>query len=112
MEVIEHVNDPTAFTLICSGMLKPEGLIFVATISRTLKSFGLAIVGAEYILGWLPKGTHHWEKFITPDELKAWLATNNVAVKGETGVTYHPLAHALKPPRHMARNYILVRPTA
>jgi 2-polyprenyl-6-hydroxyphenyl methylase / 3-demethylubiquinone-9 3-methyltransferase len=108
MEVIEHVNDPQAFTQICSSMLKPEGLMFVATISRTLKSFGLAIIGAEYILGWLPKGTHHWEKFIKPDELKAWLGDNNVAVKGETGVTYHPLANAWKRSRDMDVNYMLV----
>ena len=108
MEVIEHVNDPQAFTQICVSMLKPEGLMFVATISRTLKSFGLAIIGAEYILGWLPKGTHHWEKFIKPDELKSWLGDNNVTVKGETGVTYHPLANAWKRSRDMDVNYMLV----
>jgi 2-polyprenyl-6-hydroxyphenyl methylase/3-demethylubiquinone-9 3-methyltransferase len=108
MEVIEHVKDPQAFTQICVGMLKPEGLMFVATISRTLKSFGLAIIGAEYILGWLPKGTHHWEKFIKPDELKSWLGDNNVTVKGETGVTYHPLANAWKRSRDMDVNYMLV----
>jgi 2-polyprenyl-6-hydroxyphenyl methylase/3-demethylubiquinone-9 3-methyltransferase len=108
MEVIEHVKDPQAFTQICISMLKPEGLMFVATISRTLKSFGLAIIGAEYILGWLPKGTHHWEKFIKPDELKSWLGDNNVTVKGETGVTYHPLANAWKRSRDMDVNYMLV----
>jgi 2-polyprenyl-6-hydroxyphenyl methylase / 3-demethylubiquinone-9 3-methyltransferase len=108
MEVIEHVSDPQAFTQICAGMLKPEGLMFVATISRTLKSFGLAIIGAEYILGWLPKGTHHWEKFIKPDELKTWLGNNNVAIKGETGVTYNPLANAWKRSRDMDVNYMLV----
>jgi 2-polyprenyl-6-hydroxyphenyl methylase / 3-demethylubiquinone-9 3-methyltransferase len=108
MEVIEHVNDPQEFTQICSSMLRPEGLMFIATISRTLKSFGLAIIGAEYVLGWLPKGTHQWEKFITPAELKAWLVDNNVSVKGETGVTYHPLANAWKRSRDMDVNYMLV----
>ena len=54
-------------------MLNPRGLMFVATLNRTLKSFGLAIIGAEYVLRWLPKGTHQWEKFITPAELKGWL---------------------------------------
>ena len=93
MEVIEHVANPQAFTRICVDMLKPEGLMFVATISRTLKSFGLAIIGAEYVLRWLPKGTHQWEKFITPAELKTWLADNHITIKGETGVTYHPLAN-------------------
>ncbi len=71
MEVIEHVADPAAYTRSCAAMLKPGGLMFVATLNRTLKSFGLAIVGAEYVLGWLPKGTHQWEKFITPEELRA-----------------------------------------
>jgi 2-polyprenyl-6-hydroxyphenyl methylase / 3-demethylubiquinone-9 3-methyltransferase len=108
MEVIEHVNNPQNFTQICAGMLKPEGLMFVATISRTLKSFGLAIIGAEYILGWLPKGTHQWEKFITPAELKTWFGENNVSIKGETGVTYHPLANTWKRSRDMDVNYMLV----
>ena len=108
MEVIEHVNDPQNFTKICSAMLKPEGLMFVATISRTLKSFGLAIIGAEYVLGWLPKGTHHWEKFIRPDELKSWLTQNSLIIKGETGVTYHPLANTWKRSRDMDVNYMLV----
>src|SRR4051794_12373546 len=62
MEVIEHVADPAAFVQTCAGLLHPDGLMFVATINRTLKSFGLAIIGAEYVLGWLPRGTHHWEK--------------------------------------------------
>jgi 2-polyprenyl-6-hydroxyphenyl methylase / 3-demethylubiquinone-9 3-methyltransferase len=108
MEVIEHVNDPQAFTRICCEMLKPEGLMFVATISRTLKSFGLAIVGAEYVLRWLPKGTHQWEKFIKPDELKIWLGDNSMSVKDETGITYHPLANTWKRSRDMDVNYMLV----
>ena len=69
MEVIEHVADPRAFTATCAAMLKPGGLMFVATLNRTLKSSGLAIIGAEYVLDWIPKGTHQWEKFITPVEL-------------------------------------------
>jgi 2-polyprenyl-6-hydroxyphenyl methylase / 3-demethylubiquinone-9 3-methyltransferase len=80
----------------------------VATISRTLKSFGLAIIGAEYVLRWLPKGTHQWEKFITPAELKTWLADNHVDIKGETGVTYHPLANEWRRSRDMDVNYMLV----
>ena len=89
-------------------MLNPGGLMFVATINRTLKSFGLAIIGAEYVLGWLPKGTHQWEKFITPAELKGWLADNRMSVKGETGVTYHPLANEWRRSRDMDVNYMLV----
>jgi 2-polyprenyl-6-hydroxyphenyl methylase / 3-demethylubiquinone-9 3-methyltransferase len=108
MEVIEHVTDPAAFTRICSSMLKPGGLMFVATINRTLKSFGLAIIGAEYVLGWLPKGTHQWEKFITPDELKGWLGENGVSVKDESGVTYSLFRNEWRRSRDMDVNYMVV----
>ena len=108
MEVIEHVTDPQAFTRTCAAMLKPGGVMFVATLNRTLKSFGLAIIGAEYILGWLPKGTHQWEKFITPDELKGWLDENGIVVKDETGVTYTPIKNEWRRSRDMAVNYMLV----
>ena len=108
MEVIEHVTDPQAFTRTCAAMLKPGGVMFVATLNRTLKSFGLAIIGAEYILGWLPKGTHQWEKFITPDELKGWLDENGIVVKDETGVTYSPIKNEWRRSRDMAVNYMLV----
>lgn len=108
MEVIEHVSDPKGFAATTSAMLKPGGLMFVATLNRTLKSFGLAIVGAEYVLGWLPKGTHQWEKFITPDELRGWLSDNGLATKEETGVTYNPLSRQWRKSRDMAVNYMLV----
>ena len=108
MEVIEHVTDPAAFSRVSAGMLKPGGLIFVATINRTLKSFGLAIIGAEYVLGWLPKGTHQWEKFITAGELKGWLSENGVTVKDETGVTYSPIKNEWRKSRDMGVNYMVV----
>ena len=108
MEVIEHVADPIAFTRTCAAMLKPGGLMFVATLNRTLKSFGLAIVGAEYVLGWLPKGTHQWEKFITPAELRGWLADNGLSVKEELGVTYSPFTRQWRVSRDMDVNYMLV----
>jgi 2-polyprenyl-6-hydroxyphenyl methylase/3-demethylubiquinone-9 3-methyltransferase len=108
MEVIEHVADPVAFTRTCASMLKPGGLMFVATLNRTLKSLGLAIVGAEYVLGWLPKGTHQWEKFITPAELKGWLADNGLSVKEELGVTYSPFTRQWRVSRDMDVNYMLV----
>ena len=108
MEVIEHVADPRAFAATCASMLKPGGLMFVATLNRTLKSFGLAIIGAEYVLGWLPKGTHQWEKFITPDELKGWLGENGLATKEEHGVTYNPLSRQWRVSRDMAVNYMVV----
>lgn len=89
-------------------MLKPGGLMFVATLNRTLKSFGLAIVGAEYVLGWLPKGTHQWEKFITPEELRGWLATNQADIRDEVGVTYSPFSGIWRKSRDMAVNYMVV----
>jgi 2-polyprenyl-6-hydroxyphenyl methylase / 3-demethylubiquinone-9 3-methyltransferase len=108
MEVIEHVADPAAFTKSCCAMLKPGGLMFVATLNRTAKSFALAIVGAEYVLGWLPKGTHQWEKFITPDELKGWLSENGAQVKAESGVTFHPLANEWRRSKDLNVNYMVV----
>ncbi|MGL4591649.1 MAG: bifunctional 2-polyprenyl-6-hydroxyphenol methylase/3-demethylubiquinol 3-O-methyltransferase UbiG [Aestuariivirga sp.] len=108
MEVIEHVADPAAYIGSCAAMLKPGGLMFVATLNRTLKSFGLAIVGAEYVLGWLPKGTHQWEKFITPEELRGWLATNQADIRDEVGVTYSPFSGTWRKSRDMAVNYMVV----
>jgi len=108
MEVIEHVADPALFLATCAAMLKPGGLMVVATISRTLKSFGLAIIGAEYVLGWLPRGTHQWEKFITPEELEEELKRSGLEVTGLTGVVYNPLANDWRRSADTAVNYMLV----
>ena len=109
MEVLEHVSDPRAFTATCATLVRPGGLMFCATINRTWKAFALAIVGAEYILGWMPKGTHHWEKFITPEELEGWLKENGLSVLEKTGVAYNPFTGRwLKAPRDMDVNYMLV----
>ncbi len=109
MEVLEHVADPAAFITTCAALARPRGLMFCATLNRTMKSFALAIVGAEYILGWLPRGTHHWEKFITPDELKGWLKSAGMDILEETGVAYSPLTGKwVKAPRDMDVNYMLV----
>ncbi len=109
MEVLEHVSDPRAFTATCAALVRPGGLMFCATINRTWKAFALAIVGAEYILGWMPKGTHHWEKFITPEELEGWLKENGLSVLEKTGVAYNPFTGRwLKAPRDMDVNYMLV----
>ena len=108
MEVIEHVADPAGFVKTCASMLKPGGLMVMATLNRTLKAFGLAIIGAEYVLHWLPKGTHHWEKFITPEELTGWLQANHCTVKSTAGVTFHPLANEWRRSSDMAVNYMLV----
>jgi len=108
MEVIEHVADPSAFVQTCARLLKPSGLIFIATLNRTLKSFGLAIVGAEYVLGWLPRGTHQWEKFIKPDELQAWLTASGLKQLDRTGVAYNPFSGEWRRARDMDVNYMLV----
>ncbi|MGZ5805124.1 MAG: bifunctional 2-polyprenyl-6-hydroxyphenol methylase/3-demethylubiquinol 3-O-methyltransferase UbiG [Xanthobacteraceae bacterium] len=92
MEVIEHVANVELFIERCAEMVKPGGLMIVATLNRTLKSFALAIVGAEYVLGWLPRGTHRWEKFVTPNELEIALELAGLRVSDETGVMYNLLA--------------------
>jgi 2-polyprenyl-6-hydroxyphenyl methylase/3-demethylubiquinone-9 3-methyltransferase len=92
MEVIEHVADLNLFLTSCASMLKPTGLMFVATINRTAKAFALAIVGAEYVLGWLPRGTHDWAKFVKPLELDTALTRAGMDVTTETGVMFNPLS--------------------
>jgi len=92
MEVVEHVADVGLFVARCAAMVKPDGFIVVATINRTLKSFALAIVGAEYVLRWLPRGTHRWERFVTPGELGIAFEKAGLRVAGTAGVVYRPLA--------------------
>jgi len=91
MEVIEHVAEPMRFLADCAGMLKPGGLMFIATLNRTLKAHAFAIVGAEYVLGWLPRGTHDWKKFITVSEMEAGIARAGLTLRELTGVIYNPL---------------------
>jgi 2-polyprenyl-6-hydroxyphenyl methylase / 3-demethylubiquinone-9 3-methyltransferase len=108
MEVIEHVSDPGAFMRTSAGLLRPGGLMFIATINRTLKSFGMAIIGAEYVLGWLPRGTHQWEKFIAPEELRGWVAENALDILAETGVAYSPFTGEWRLSRDMDVNYMML----
>jgi 2-polyprenyl-6-hydroxyphenyl methylase/3-demethylubiquinone-9 3-methyltransferase len=108
MEVIEHVTDVGMFLNRCAAMLKPGGLMVVSTINRTWKSFALAIVGAEYILRWLPRGTHQWDKFVTPDELAQHLANNKLAITEQAGVIYHPFADRWSLSFDMDVNYMVV----
>ena len=89
MEVVEHVADVNLFVECCAGMVKPGGLMIAATLNRTLKSFALAIVGAEYILRWLPRGTHQWDKFVTPNELEIAMEKGGLHVIDEQGVIYN-----------------------
>jgi 2-polyprenyl-6-hydroxyphenyl methylase/3-demethylubiquinone-9 3-methyltransferase len=91
MEVIEHVANPGEFLRSTARLLAPGGLMIVATLNRTVKSFALAKVGAEYILRWVPAGTHDWNKFLTPDELRGFLAGEPYGVEGPFGVSFNPL---------------------
>src|SRR5438874_8414451 len=92
MEVVEHVADIDLFVRRCAEMVEPRGLMITATINRTLKSFALAIIGAEYVLRWLPRGTHRWDKFVTPDELEIALERCDLSVIEQTGVIYNLIA--------------------
>jgi len=107
MEVIEHVIDPHAFMALACSLAKPGGLIFAATLNRTLKSFGLAILGAEYILGWVPKGTHQWEKFVTPDELEQAMEDGGARVVDRAGVVYAPVFDVWRESPDMGVNYMM-----
>jgi 2-polyprenyl-6-hydroxyphenyl methylase / 3-demethylubiquinone-9 3-methyltransferase len=108
MEVVEHVADMPSFIATCAGMVKPGGLMITATLNRTLKSFALAIVGAEYVLRWLPRGTHNWDKFVTPQELETAVENAGLRVTGERGVVYNPFADRWQLSADMAVNYMLV----
>jgi 2-polyprenyl-6-hydroxyphenyl methylase/3-demethylubiquinone-9 3-methyltransferase len=108
MEVVEHVADLGLFVGLAAAMVKPGGLLFIATLNRTMKSFALAIVGAEYILRWLPRGTHQWEKFVTPKELDNAITQSGVHSIGETGVIYNLLADRWQLGTDMDVNYMVV----
>jgi 2-polyprenyl-6-hydroxyphenyl methylase / 3-demethylubiquinone-9 3-methyltransferase len=107
MEVVEHVADLGLFVQRCAEMVKPGGLLIGATINRTLKSFALAIVGAEYVLRWLPRGTHRWDKFVTPNEFEAALERHRLRVIAQTGVVYDLLADRWQLAADMDVNYML-----
>lgn len=107
MEVVEHVADVDAFVAACCEAVKPGGLLVMATLNRTLKSWALAIVGAEYVLRWLPRGTHDWNRFVTPEELKAAIAAGGLELGRETGVVYNPLADRWTMARDTDVNYML-----
>jgi 2-polyprenyl-6-hydroxyphenyl methylase/3-demethylubiquinone-9 3-methyltransferase len=108
MEVVEHVADVGLFVDLAGAMVKPGGLLFVATLNRTMKSFALAIVGAEYILRWLPRGTHQWDKFVTPNELEIAIEQAGLEITGETGVLYNLLADRWQLTTDTDVNYMVV----
>jgi 2-polyprenyl-6-hydroxyphenyl methylase / 3-demethylubiquinone-9 3-methyltransferase len=108
MEVVEHVTDVSAFLGRCAALLKPGGLMVVSTLNRNWKSFALAIVGAEYVLRWLPRGTHQWNKFVTPDELTKCLLDNRLVITEQSGVVYSPFADRWSLSSDMDVNYMMV----
>ncbi|MGC2777792.1 MAG: bifunctional 2-polyprenyl-6-hydroxyphenol methylase/3-demethylubiquinol 3-O-methyltransferase UbiG [Bradyrhizobium sp.] len=108
MEVVEHVTDVSAFLGRCAALLKPGGLMVVSTLNRNWKSFALAIVGAEYVLRWLPRGTHQWNKFVTPDELTKCLLDNRLVITEQSGVVYSPFADRWSLSPDMDVNYMMV----
>ncbi len=112
MEVIEHVADPRAFLIDCTRLLKPGGLMIVATLNRTFKALAFAKIGAEYVLGWLPHGAHDWTKFLKPQQIRGFLEGEPVAVEGPFGVAYDPLANRWSQSSDVSINYMMtvVRP--
>ncbi len=107
MEVIEHVADITVFMEACGALVKPGGAMFGATLNRTLKSLALAKIGAEYILRWLPRGTHDWRAFVKPSEFSAVLRQQGFAVKDLKGLAYNPLFDEWTLGRDLAVNYLI-----
>ena len=106
MEIVEHVEDVNFFLKCCSKLLKKNGIMFVATLNKTLKSYIFAIVGAEYILRWLPIGTHEWEKFLKPEELISILKSNNLSLDKIDGMQFNILTDKWKVSSDKSVNYI------
>ena len=107
LEVVEHVADVDLFLETSAGLLKPGGLMVMATINRTLKALVLAKVGAEYVLRWLPRGSHDPRKFVKPDEAKAALSRAGMTVTAEAGVSYNPLMDIWRITEDTDVNYML-----
>jgi 2-polyprenyl-6-hydroxyphenyl methylase/3-demethylubiquinone-9 3-methyltransferase len=109
MEVVEHVADVESFLTASAGLVRPGGVMILATLNRTPKAFLLAIVGAEYLLRWLPRGTHNWRRFLRPSELARALRQADMEVTEMTGVAYNPLTDSWRlAPRDLDVNYMLV----
>ena len=106
MEIVEHVEDIDFFLMSCSKLLKKNGLMFVATINKTLKSYIFAIVGAEYVLRWLPIGTHEWEKFVKPEDLKKILIKYDLSLNKLDGMNFNILKDEWKISSDLSVNYI------
>ena len=107
MEIVEHVEDINFFINSCSKLLKKNGLMFVATLNKTLKSYLFAIIGAEYVLGWLPIGTHDWEKFVKPEDLKKILNKNNLKLEKLDGMNFNIISDEWSMSSDTSINYIV-----
>jgi 2-polyprenyl-6-hydroxyphenyl methylase/3-demethylubiquinone-9 3-methyltransferase len=108
LEVVEHVNDVPAFVATCGAMVKPGGMMIASTINRTSKAFVLAIIGAEYVLRWLPRGTHTYDKLVTPDELKSAFAGAGLIPGRDTGVMYVPFVDEFRLTPSLDVNYMMI----
>ena len=107
LEMLEHVPDPSSVIRACARLVKPGGHVFFSTINRNPKAFVFAIVGAEYVLRMLPRGTHEFAKFIKPAELGAWSRDAGLALQDITGLTYNPLTRQYKLGRDVDVNYMI-----
>lgn len=107
-EVVEHVVDQARFVATSCRLVAPNGLFIASTLNRTAKAFLLAIVGAEYVLGWLPRGTHRWDRFVKPAELARWIARAGLRPKPPVGMVFNPLQNAWSLGRDTDVNYLLV----
>ncbi len=108
MEVVEHVDNVPLYMKSCADLVAPGGLLFTASINRTPRAFALAIVGAEYVLGRLPRGTHDYSKFLTPDEIGTLVKRNGLKVVEKVGVSFHPLADEWRQSRDTGVNYMVL----
>ena len=108
MEIVEHVDDVNFFIENCSKFLKRNGIMYIATLNKTLKSYIFAIVGAEYILRWLPIGTHDWQKFIKPSKLIGFAEHNSMKIKKIDGVVFNPLSNTWNIDNDKSVNYIAI----
>ncbi len=106
MEMLEHVPEPSSIIKSCSKLVKPQGRVFFSTINRNPKSYFFAIVGAEYVLNLLPKGTHNYEKFIRPSEIDKWARRNNLSIASMIGMTYNPITKRYKLEKDVSVNYL------
>jgi 2-polyprenyl-6-hydroxyphenyl methylase/3-demethylubiquinone-9 3-methyltransferase len=107
LEVVEHVADPRAFLIDCAALVRPGGLMIISTLNKTARSLAEAVIGAEYILRWLPAGTHDWSKFLAPDFVAGALRAGGLSPSEPTGLTYHPLTAKWTTGSNVSVNYML-----